>query len=376
MFSYFSEKIKALIRPLLAEISYYLYYQFILTSLEVMRDGRPLKKGITAVVAARNESYTLMLCLRSLVGVVDQIVCIDNGSEDDTLEQMYDFQQKYRGEIEVDVISMPGALLGECRDAGLKATQYQWHLRWDADMICKSSGSESMKRLREKVLANNRPRAIQLPRTHLIGDLFHTHKLDEVVDHGEPILIRMSNQVLYKEYGKFDAVKLPIYYPIKRERDKFYFHCAGLKSDVNLMHRFFYFMWRAEVNSTSHSEQSMKLGDFDAYRSSKELELFGTNDRKSLKYRYQKQCVYHFQRYDPIKYGDYPEILKEEIVKSETRFEVLYQDGKPYRRIDREDKEMQNYQPTAEDLAWDPELFLQKFLTIEQCHRLGISPRP
>ena len=54
--------------------------------------------------------------------------------------------------IEVDILEMPGALLGDCREAGLNATRYQWHLRWDADMVCKTSGEESMIQLREKVL--------------------------------------------------------------------------------------------------------------------------------------------------------------------------------------------------------------------------------
>ena len=38
--------------------------------------------------------------------------------------------------------------------------------------------------------------------------------------------------------------------------------------------------------------------------------------------------------------------------KDNGRFEVLLKDGEPYIRIDREDIEMVDYKPTAEDRSW------------------------
>jgi len=336
MLSRLNAKLKAFLRPLLAEMTYNGYYRFIRHQLEVTSAGEPLKRGITAVVAAKTESYTISLCLRSLIGVVDQIVCVDNGSEDNTLQQMCDFQKQYGDRVEVEVISLPGALLGDCREAGLRATKYQWHLRWDADMICKTSGPESMLLLREEVLADDRPRAIQLPRTNLYGDLHHTTKLYPVVDPGEPVLMRMSRGVCYREFGRFDTVRLPIYYRVLKHPKRFYFHCSGLKSDVNLLHRAFYFRWREEFNGTAPDKRARELKDFGQYKQAKELEIYGTNDPKSLKYRLQRQSVYHFEKYDPVTYGDYPDILKEEIEAGRDRFEVIYRDGKPYLRVDRE----------------------------------------
>ena len=201
---------------------YYLFRKY----YELSRDSKPLKPGISAVVAAKNEEYIISFCLNSLIGIADQIICIDNGSDDATLSIMENFKSE-NANLDVKIFSMPNALLGDCREAGLKATDYQWHLRWDADMVCKTTGPENMHLLREKVLRNNKPRAIQLPRTNLDGDFFHTSKICSVIDPGEPILVRFSKYIKYVEYGKFDTIKLPLFYKSEKEQKRYYFSLPG-----------------------------------------------------------------------------------------------------------------------------------------------------
>ena len=210
--------LKQNVRKLLLPLLYVFYYKPFQRKIRVTRDGRPLRPGISAVVAAKDEEYTISMCLESLVEVADQVICIDNGSTDQTVKLMYAFKEKYGSKIRVDVVEMPGALLGDCREEGLRLTEYEWHLRWDADMVCKTSGPEDMRQLRKKVLADSRPRAIQLPRTNLMGDLHHTYaKTSLIVDPGEPILISFCKDIFYKEYGKFDAIRVPFYYKQVKE---------------------------------------------------------------------------------------------------------------------------------------------------------------
>jgi glycosyltransferase involved in cell wall biosynthesis len=142
-------KVKAILRPIVSSVLYILFYQFFYKRHETTRGGKPLKKGITAVVSAKNEGYTIPFCLKSLIGIADQVVCIDNGSDDDTLEQMKKFKNIYGDKIEVDVIEMPNALLGDCREAGLTATRYQWHLRWDADIPAMAAAARRRRRKRQ-----------------------------------------------------------------------------------------------------------------------------------------------------------------------------------------------------------------------------------
>lgn len=365
-----SARVRTIVRPALARLSWPLVRP-LRGRLEVARDGTPLRPGITAVVAARNEAYTIPFCLRSLVGFVDQIVCIDNGSDDDTLSRMNQFKTECAGRIEVDILSLPGALLGECREAGLSMTRYQWHLRWDADMVAKTSGPESLIPLRLRVLADDRPRAIQLPRTNLFGDLHHALAHLPSEDPGEPILVRFDRNVHYREYGKFDVIRLPLYFRQTRERPRYYFHLQGLKSDANLLHRFHYFEWRRVANAAEGPGGGRSPEDFETFKRQRNLELFGTADERAVRFRFNRQLMYVLVRFDPERYGSYPEVLAEEL-RGRQRFEVLYRNGRPFQRLDREDREMAGYEPSRADMEWDAEAFLRRFLTPAQVAQIGL----
>ena len=367
--------VKSAVRPPLASVLWPLARPF-RGHIERTRDGSRLRPGITAVIAARDEAYAIRFCLQSLIGFVDQIVCaIDTGtrgSQDDTLLAVEEFRERWGGAVGVDVIAMPGALLRDRRDEGLRRSRHEWHLRWDADMVAKTSGPESILPLRERALASDRPRAISFGRTNLYGDLRHTSIFGPVVDSGEAWLTRFGRPIRYVEYRQYDDVRIPLYYAHREEPGRHCFHLAGLKTDDNLIYRFHYFAWRAALAGTSASANpgTTSLEDFARRRNE---ELFGTNDPRALKFRYQRQLSYQFTRYDPNIYGDYPEVLGPELGGTQ-RFEVLYRDGRPWSRIDRQDEEMLVYQPTEADLAWDPEEFLRRFLSAEQCRVVGIEP--
>ncbi len=344
-------QLKVIVRKILAIVLYNGYYRFV-RKWDEKPNGQPLKNGITAVVSAKNEAYIIPFCLKSLVGVVDQVVCIDNGSDDGTLQIMHEFQREYGSQIEVDVLEMPNALLGDCRNAGLKHTRYKWHLRWDADMVCRTSGADDMKLLRKKVLEDDRPRTIQLPRTNLRGDFHHTRKNLPPIDPGEPILIRFGKDITYVEYGKFDVIKVPFYYAITKEEKRYYFHCEGLKSDDNLIYRRQYFEWRAAFNSYTDQNRPDSISNFEIYKKEWNLREFDTADLLSLKWRFQREFCNRLDRIDKVVFGEYPKILQSEMELNDTRFKVVLKDGVPYIRTDAEDQEMLNYHPTDEDKVW------------------------
>lgn len=368
--------LKSALRHALAPVLNGCWFHWRRHRLEVTRSGQPLKPGITAVVVARNEAYLIPFCLESLLGAVDQIVCVDNGSDDDTLARLVEFRDHNAHNLDVEVLSMPDALLGDCREAALGHTKHEWHLRWDADMVCRTTGTETLIALRRKVLADDRPRSVQLPRTNLHGDLRHTLRLYPTVDPGEPILMRASRQLRYQEFGRFDSVRIPLHYRHVADLGRYYVHCAGLKSDKNLLHRFHYFTWREALAAAPDAMTRRALLDFEAFKRRRNLDLFGTNDSRALKFRFQRQLAHNLQPYDPMIHGPYPEVLRHELERPDPRFEVLYRDGRPYLRLDRSDREMLEYQPTADDLAWDPEIFFRRVLTPAQCSKLGITTEP
>lgn len=353
------DKIKRIYRFIVRPFHKLFFYDFMKSAINISRDGRPLKMGISAVVAMKNEDYTLPLCLNSLIGFADQVIIIDNGSEDNSLELAKKFKSENDGQIEVDIIEMPGALLGDCREAGLIATRYQWHLRWDADMIAHTDGEFDMKKLKEKTLKDQTPRTIQLPRINLTGDLFHVMKKEDW-DVGEPILMWFNKDISYQEFGKFDTIRVPKYYIQVKETINYYFHCQGLKSDTNLIHRFHYFFWREKYNLYSNSNRPKKLESFEQFVKERNLFLFDTNDTCKVKYRYQRQCVQNFEKLDLNKFGHFPKVLRSETNKKEQRFEVLYKDNNVFIRIDRMDNEMKNYIPDKDDENWSIDSFIVK----------------
>lgn len=368
----FNLSLKDKLRKILQFVFYYGYYIFVQKKHERTRDNIPLKPGITAVVSARDEEVSIGLALKSLIGFADQIVCIDNGSEDRTLSIMNEFKSQYHKQCDIEILSMPGALLGDCRDAGLARSKYQWHLRWDADMIFKTSGPESSKILKDKVLKTNKAIAFQLVRVNLFGDFYHTSKLYPIIDSGEPFLVRFSNKIKYQEHGKFDIIKLPIYYNIVKLTDRYIFHCDGIKSNLRLIFRNCYFDWRKKINSVP-DDQKHEFSDFSKFEKEWQLERYKTNDRNSLIYRHQKEYLLHYKKYDPETYGDFPEILLEHHSKGVERFRIIYKNGKPYSRIDSSDISIQNYVPSEEDLKFNPLHFLEKVSSEEDFYKLLIE---
>jgi glycosyltransferase involved in cell wall biosynthesis len=343
------EFLKRAFRNIIRPILYWFYYLPFKKKIDVARDGSYLKRGITAV------EYTLPFCLQSLINIADQIVIIDNGSTDKSLAKALEFKNQFQNKIQIDIIEMPGALLGDCREAGLKAARYQWHLRWDADMVAKTSGENDILKLREQVLSDNTPRTIQFSRINLYGDF--KHALGKMRDPGEPILMWFNKDIYYKEYGKFDTVRVPFYYKQIQETKDYVFHCAGLKSIDNLIHRFHYFSWREFSNT-----KKINI-DYSIFRTKREKYLLGTENKLSIKFRYNRQLTSQFKKIDETTSNDYPEIIYNEIKNNRERFIVEYKDNLPYLRIDREDEEMASYKPTEEDLNWNPADFLQKLFS-------------
>lgn len=354
--------LKAKIRIILSFLFYNFIYRWNRKRLSTGYNNVKLKPGITAVISAKDEDYLIGLCLRSLVGVADQIICIDNGSADNTLAEMLKFENEFSDKLLIEVVSMPGALLGDCRNEGLKRTKFQWHLRWDADMISVNEGEYNMLQIKERIMKTKRPLSVQLPRTNLNGDFFHTAKNSKVVDEGEPFLVWFNKDIDYKEYGKFDAIRIPLYYKQISESKSCIFHCQGIKSTINLIHRFHYFTWRELVNTSEKCRYSDVLHDFEEFKKKRNNYLFGTNEEQSLNWRYNRQLSTHFVKYEPNKYYKYPSIIQNLIDNDTIRYKVIYEDNSPYNIIDKEDINQLNYKQNKEDLEWNVEDFFKKLL--------------
>jgi glycosyltransferase involved in cell wall biosynthesis len=114
------------------------------------------EKGISAFVRARNEEYWIWPCILSIKDYVEEILVIDNGSTDSTLDEV----KKIRNEIStpVRIFSLPEADHCEVSNVGIRKSRYNWLLKWDAAFIAQTAGPGDFSRLRDYVLGLDQDR--------------------------------------------------------------------------------------------------------------------------------------------------------------------------------------------------------------------------
>lgn len=326
------------------------------------------------MVCCKDEEYSLKFCLESLTHFADQIICVDNGSTDKTLQIMEEFKQGNQGGKDIIVIDAKGLNLPEARNLGLKRVSRKWLLNCGGDFVFHTTGDLDAKKLFSKLTKTRLRKSFRLGHVNLWGDLRHTSRLFKVFTLGEYYLVRFNRRVRFVEHGRFDYLKFPRYYSRLVIDKPVFFHLNSLKSDFRLMYRNCYFDWREKLGREGASvRETDDLSDFKRFEERWRSERFDTSDVRSVKFRFQRQmAVAHYIKYDPSRYGDYPEVLEQALAKDDSRFKVMYRDEEPITRIDMEDPEMIVYQPTQEDLEWDPKRYLRRILNAAECRTLGI----
>lgn len=117
--------------------------------------------GITLAMIVRNEGQTLARCLKSAASIVDHIVVVDTGSEDDTREIATTFGATVRESLWQDSY-------GQARNLALDAVNTEWVLVLDGDEWLDDSASQCI----EGVVSANIGGAI-LRRFDLFADGTH-----------------------------------------------------------------------------------------------------------------------------------------------------------------------------------------------------------
>lgn len=323
---------------------------------------KELKPGVSALVCCKDEEYNIELCLNSLVGLVDQIICIDHNSTDETHDKMLDFKERNQN-INVIVEKFSDASLKDARNFGLKHVEYNWLLNCGGDFVFDIE-NEAVLSFFKDLQSLNKLQSYQLTYVNLYGDLHHTYSNSNIVATGEYYIVKMSKSIKFVENEKFDYLKSPFFYKKKSITAPFFFHLSGMKDDLRLLYRNCYFEWREIVNYL-HSNRitNSPYLDFAYFENYWRLELYETTNTKSLKYRHSRQiCELTIKRYDESLHVTYPKVIKDLISKGKERFKVEYEKNKPFYRKDFKDLNMLNYEPSEEDLNWSIEGFKERII--------------
>ena len=126
--------------------------------------GKTWKKGVSAMLRVKNEEGKILYCLSSILDVFDEIVLVDNGSTDSTLELVKRFKRDRDHRGKISLFSYPFRI-ARCGDENRNAPEdsvhttayyYNWSLskcrysyvfKVDADMVVVPNGARRMRTL-------------------------------------------------------------------------------------------------------------------------------------------------------------------------------------------------------------------------------------
>lgn len=110
-----------------------------------------LKPGTAVVLRVKNEYNTIYHCIKTIVDIIDQIVVVDNGSTDGTLQLLRDLEKEhsnvflYEYKITIPKVGKEQEKHVNSRSINTIATYYNWCLskvnrytviKWDGDFMC------------------------------------------------------------------------------------------------------------------------------------------------------------------------------------------------------------------------------------------------
>jgi len=123
----------------------------VLIDLKNIHHKNKLEKGISLIIRAKNEELNIKHCIESVVDLVDEIICVDNNSTDNTLNLMKFYESKYQNirvyqyNINVSKVGLEHKNALSNKNKNTLSTFYNWCLskttrynifKWDADFIC------------------------------------------------------------------------------------------------------------------------------------------------------------------------------------------------------------------------------------------------
>ncbi|MCD0495150.1 glycosyltransferase family A protein [Chromobacterium sp. TRC.1.1.SA] len=218
---------------------------------------------ISANIVFFNEQYWVKESISSILPYVDEIICVDNGSTDSSIEEI----RKINSE-KIKIYSMPNLPLGELKNYAVSQSSGEFIIRWDADFIAYPNFAELIEYIRKN---NEKFDAYRLSGPNLAGDIYHAPKGKELFGPELYIfrkgLIEFVNTERYSDYPEIKEGS-KICYPLTStlKNDIFWIHTNTLKPISKILYRanmsewnkngrpLNYWDWLADKNKTCRSE--------------------------------------------------------------------------------------------------------------------------
>src|SRR5438552_5766256 len=179
------------------------------------------------MMTVKDEEDWIERSVRSILGVVDEIVVVDNGSEDNTFGIMCKIEKELEGKLRI--FSFPSQDFCAAVNFTLAQTRFRWILRWHGDFVARTTGSLAISGLRNRAIAldPNRYYCVWVGPVSLDGDLYH--QVPETKVELEPFLFVYSPAIHYEQVGRFEVLRVPWYYRRLEWQELYFFHMRYVK---------------------------------------------------------------------------------------------------------------------------------------------------
>lgn len=200
--------------------------------------------GITATIVCRNESSWIYESILSIEPFVDEIIILNDKSEDNTLNIVQEVQRIYSKIIIFNVDDIPelkNKTLGYYKNFVVNKSSNEWILRWDGDFIAYNQGVQDIKKLLEFARITKDFDGFILSGPNLSGDI--NHQDPNKLTYGPECYLFKKNMVKFKTTDKYcDELEysknIKLCYPKHQlGTNTFFIHMNTLKPIEKLVYR-------------------------------------------------------------------------------------------------------------------------------------------
>jgi glycosyltransferase involved in cell wall biosynthesis len=293
----------------------------------------------------KDEADWARLSIISILDFADEIVFVDNGSTDGTLEKVRELKDGF-GLKKLNIHTFPpidGVKIkaNDLYNFSFGLASKSWVFKWDGDFIARTEQLYSIMELKD-LWGEYRHRAdvFRIGGPNLFGD--HLHYFYGPPDDDEFCFERYlwrNRRWKHAMHPHYEILVLKAHRRIMHlgpmahpdDRRVYFFHMKGLKPDDKVANRSTLSLWWKYCQERPRHDKTYEqwLADF-----------WGTKNRKEQI----KKCMELFFKGDRIRrfekiggdWGEYPTLLKPYL--NRPRYEVVYRGGKPSRRVTHHDR--------------------------------------
>lgn len=275
-------------------------------------------KGISLLVPTQNAEQTVELCLRSFKDFPDEMIVVDNGSTDNTIDIVRSLESEIPNMRFYEAPHLKD--LYENRQYAFERANYKWIARIDSDYIAYTEGEYNINNLRDSILSikpSIRPKAFGVSMINLIGDKYHMGVPKELLrrkrkSHILPPYNSLPYRIIqwypgmrFQRNGRWEGIRWQgsRLFDHQTIKSPYWFHCS-FKSKKDWFIRYERNNWRELANFEKYPTR-------ESYIKEVSLQRYGTTDLTLAGELHWKENIEPFLlRYDEDIYLPYPNHLK------------------------------------------------------------------